>query len=1393
MKKITLIALITACASMNVKAGDRLLMIGDATSGGWNLSLSTEMVRQNPYDNTFKFTGFLNADKEFKFLTETAWDKEEYRNASSEPYILGEGKLQRNGTDQKFKVHESANYSITCDLDALTINVVKSDFQDRPIYHNILYLVGDATPGGWNLGDATPLYQDANNPFLFSGKVDLKEEGSFKIATNRYADFSQKFFFKDNSDAGKISEDSAGDLQWSVATTGTYAVTADISNMTISIIASQPDPVTDDRLCWYEPADASQNQEITLYFNAALGNAALKGYDGKVIMNSGLITPDNDSSMDLNYIIKPGVNVTQEQCTMKRSADNPDIYSITFTPQTYFATGADTKIKMIGMTFFSEDGTKAAGDIDGGTIFLPFKKNCGTIWYRPEKATVNDPITIYYDAAGGNGGLKGFKNTVYAHCGVITGDSMDDTDWRHSSGWCDNNSRYAFRRTSIDPDQYTLQITPASFFGLEENETVEKMAFVMRNSDGTVTGRDSDGSDIIVPFINGGHNAESVPLGKLTSWQREGNTVVFHAEHGRLIITPYNDYVIKVTTRSGDDNRQERRSLAVSANPECNFSVTESDGAVTIVTAGTLVSVSRADCHVAFTDAAGNVILSEKTGVDNSVFPRTVTFNAMNDGAFYGGGYNGQRINHDGTTLVMNNTQTGGWESSWSAPHNICVPFVASTNGYGILFDDTYRNARVMPSSSGTSYSTNSPDPIAYYYVGAADGSLSSVMENYTFLTGRQELPPYWALGYITSRYGYHSRAEAENVIKSVKDAYLPLDGIVFDLYWQGEGNSGMGCLDWYAPNWDNPRDMMSNFNDQGVKTICITEPYFTSASTNYSTLKGLGYFADDDVAGMEWLGASPVGLIDASNPDAMDWMWQFYKARTLEGVAGWWLDLGEPERHDADSHHLGGTVNQVHNEFGNLWIERVYRGYKEEFPDQRPFIMPRAGSAGMQRLSAFPWTGDINRSWRGLEAQIPALISAGMSGIGYLGSDVGGFAATHTDSNLYLRWIEMSVFSPMMRTHSTYNPEPYHDCYKDILPMVRDFLNLRYSYLPYTYTLAWENATKGTPLGRPVNFHDVKGIPASPADCSDQYLWGKDLLVAPVVSNTNSRQITFPQGNWVDLNDMRKVYKGGTTVSYDAPLGKLPHFARQGSFIPRFSQATYTSSVDIDNSRIYILYPIDMTSDGSTHGIFFDDDHTSTRSLADNNMVMTHFTGTNTATGHTIGIRHEGSYEGMPTSREYTFVIPNYSKEVNSVGDNNGKFTKAASKEAFDATHDNAYFLSADNTLHIRNNAATDTDSNINITSDTGTGVTEIASPGNTFEYSVSTGLYSYSIAAGQTASILIYDLTGKLLTEIDNLVIDGTVNQVAAPALDKGAYMSVLSVNSVTVTAIKTLINGI
>lgn len=1357
LKGILFGAMIIMSSSPKLNAEDRLLIVGDATWGGWSLDKTSVMVKKS--DEVFTYTGFLNADKEFKFLTEAKWDRLEYRNASGEPYILGEGLLQVNGLDQKFKVSESANYSIVCNLEDMTISVNKAQFQELPIYHNELYLVGDATPGGWTLSQAITLHQDLDNPFMFSGKALLKKDGTFKIATNSHADYGeQKFYFRDKEDSDKISTDDTDDRQWKVDSDGMYLVTADIRDMRISITETSPDEIVEQRLCWYEPVDAAQDEEITLYFNAAAGNGALKGYTGTVYISSGIVSAENDNLTGLMHIIGKDETAVPSVYTMVRSEKDPDIYTLRMTPELYYAIDSDTKIKMLGMNFTSSDEKIKATDVNTEIIYVPFRANTGTMWYRPEKASFDEPITLHFDALAGNAALKGYTNTVYVHCGLLTEESNDSGDWKYQSGWLDNNPRYRMKRSTVNPDQYTLTLTPSEFFGTDEWHSVRSMVFVARNSDGTITGKESDNGDIVVDFKNNDSDANRVPLGKAISWKRAGDALMVFAENGTLELTPYNDYTVKVFTHVNGDDTPVRRSIAVCATPSCEFTVSDDESAILLATAGLRVNVSKINCQITFADADGKVLLREDGGLDNSARPRQISFAAMNDAAFYGGGYNGQRINQNGVNMVMNNTQTGGWENTWQAPHNICVPFVVSTSGYGLFFDDHYRNARITPSSDGTSYSSGSTTPIAYYFVGSSDGSQASVMENYTYLTGRQELPPYWALGYMTSRYGYKSQSEANEVIRSVKDANLPIDAIVFDIYWQGEGNSGMGNLDWYKTNFPDAPQMMADFDAQGIKTICITEPFITSATTNYIPFKKAGYFADDDVSGMEWLGASQVGLIDATNPEAMDAFWHFYKDRTAEGVGGWWLDLGEPERHDADSRHLGGSVAQVHNEFGNLWTERVYRGLKEDFPDMRPFLMPRAATAGIQRFGAFPWTGDIKRSWNGLQAQVPALISAGMSGIGYMGSDVGGFSASSTDPELYLRWVEMAVFSPMMRTHSPHMPEPYLGCYSSVLPAVRDFLNLRYSYLPYTYTLAWENATKGVPLARPVNFHDTASSNPSSADCSDQYLWGQNILVAPVMTPDHSRRITFPQGEWVDLNEMSKEYTGGTTITYSAPLECLPHFGRKGAFLPRFAQSTFVNTHEIDRSRLSITYLADFESQSVSNGVVFEDDCISTTTLTDGTYSLLSFSGLNVAGGHEITISQTGGYTGMPDTRTLTFVIPCYGSEIYGVSTNGMALTRYSSKEDLETAHGNGYYISSDEKLHIKIAHKSGETNSVNIFLQPSAGLNEIESSALTLEYQPTSCSVVYSIPEGLTANLSIFDMTGMEQIYVNKLSGIGT-----------------------------------
>ena len=505
MKKKLLSITILAATALSATAVDKLLVVGDATWGGWSLDQTAVMVKTGDNPEIFTYTGYLNADKEFKFLTEAQWDRPEYRNASADAYISGDGRLQYGGDDYKFKVSESANYTVTCNLTDMTINVSKAAYQALPVKHNVLYLVGDATDGGWDLGLGTPLAMSATDPMLFEGRVSLKTVGdngrhaTFKIATNRYGGYAeQKFYFRDAASDAKVSEDGTDDRQWSVDSDGIYDVSVNLASMTVSIINTDRSAMR----CWYEPAGASPVEHITVYYNAS-------------------------------------------------------------------------------------------------------------------------------------GDLFDYPGDVYVHTGAITDQSVSNSDWKYSSGWCDNDPKYRMTRSESNPNLYTLDMVPMDFYGLQTGDELRALAFVMRNDDGSKCGRGDDGSDIIVPFANGLTAPAAKPLGGVLSWSTDGPVATIVTENGRLMLTAYTDRVVKVFSYIEGSRADERRSISVNAVAEGSFNIHDAGDKVLFSTGGVIAEVSKADSKIRFTDNSGKVILAERGGLDNSTVPRRISFDGMGDRAFY--------------------------------------------------------------------------------------------------------------------------------------------------------------------------------------------------------------------------------------------------------------------------------------------------------------------------------------------------------------------------------------------------------------------------------------------------------------------------------------------------------------------------------------------------------------------------------------------------------------------------------------------------------------------------------------------------------------------------------------------------------------------------------------
>lgn len=524
-------------------------------------------------------------------------------------------------------------------------------------------------------------------------------------------------------------------------------------------------------------------------------------------------------------------------------------------------------------------------------------------------------------------------------------------------------------------------------------------------------------------------------------------------------------------------------------------------------------------------------------------------------GSFYGAGERGHKLNLRGDTLVNHNRATYGYGKgdSRTSQMNITMPLVSSSDGYAIVFDD-YASSTLGLADTIT-YISQSADPVNYYFIG--EDSRADLSSRLATLTGHQPLPPLWTLGYTTSRYGYRSADELHAVVDSLQDAGYPLDAVVLDLYWFGK-EQDMGYLDWDSAAWPDPAAMAQALEDRNIKLVTISEPFILTDGKgidNYNRLDSARMFIRDSVGNTHpvtiWVGSG--SMMDVSNPDTRAWLAEKYRGYLSQGVDALWGDLGEPEMHPESAYHANGKkAFQYHNKYGNDWASVISEIHESDRPGEPYMSLMRAGTTGLQRYGVFPWSGDVSRSWQGLQAQPTIMLGSGLSGLGYMGHDVGGFAVDPADAfkpELYLRWMQMGLFTPMLRTHAQQYAEPYH--YAQYAPELLELVKERYAWLPYNYSLAIENSRYGWPLVRPLDWNG--DLSTAYDDIDDQYLWGADVMVAPVMQQgVTERRVVFPEGDlWYDYNNPARIY-GGHAEVVPAPVDVMPVFIRAGAFIPR-------------------------------------------------------------------------------------------------------------------------------------------------------------------------------------------------------------------------------------------------
>lgn len=720
---------------------------------------------------------------------------------------------------------------------------------------------------------------------------------------------------------------------------------------------------------------------------------------------------------------------------------------------------------------------------------------------------------------------------------------------------------------------------------------------------------------------------------KSHKWQE--NFLKVSVTDGDYYFKMYSDKIIETSFVPKGEKLDTNSHTVIFDNRNLITDKTESKKFVELGTKSLKVHIEKSPFKISYSKN-NQEILSEKNGYTKKDSTEFLDFNITTGEALYGGGARALGMNRRGNRLQLYNRAHYGYETH-AELMNFCIPVVLSSKIYAVHFDNPAIGYLDLDSKKNNTLTYETISGRKTYQVIAGD-SWTDLVSNYTDLTGRQPLLPRWAFGNFASRFGYKSQEEVENTIKKFEQNNIPVDAIILDLYWFGKEIKGtMGNLDWDKDKFPNPDKMIADLNNKGIKTILITEPFILTSSSKWKEA------ADNSILVTDKTGKPATwdfyfgntGVVDIFKPQGKDWFWKVYKRLINQGVGGLWGDLGEPEVFPSKVITAAGKADAVHNIYGHNWAKVIADGYKTDFPTQRPFILMRAGYSGSQRYGMVPWSGDVSRSWGGLQSQTEIALQMGMQGMGFMHSDLGGFAGDYFDNELYLRWLQYGVFQPVFRPHAQEDVAS-EVARKDILTMAKakKQVELRYQLMPYNYTLAFENNQKGTPLMRPLFFEEPNNTQLQTV--CESYLWGNDFLVTPITKpGVTSTPVYFPSNNnWFDFYSNQKQ-EGGHTSTVSVTEDHIPVYVRGGAFIPMIQTIQNSTHYTLDNFDLHFFF--DQSLEKST-GKLYNDDGQTPNAFEKEQYEIIHYNSTNN--GKTLSIKLSSTIGKNYTATEKNIAV---------------------------------------------------------------------------------------------------------------------------------------------------------
>ncbi|MGN6509047.1 MAG: TIM-barrel domain-containing protein, partial [Chitinophaga sp.] len=556
------------------------------------------------------------------------------------------------------------------------------------------------------------------------------------------------------------------------------------------------------------------------------------------------------------------------------------------------------------------------------------------------------------------------------------------------------------------------------------------------------------------------------------------------------------------------------------------------------------------------------------------------TYKTMQEGErFIGLGEKTGNLDRKGSSYTNWNTDAYGYTVTQD-PIYSTIPFYMGIHhglSYGIFFDNTFRSDFNFGASNDrfSSFTANGGE-MNYYFI--YHPQVSGIVSAYTQLTGRMKMPPLWSLGYQQNRYSYYPETEVLRIAQTLREKHIPADGITLDIHYM----DAYKLFTWNKQRFPDPAGMNAKLQKLGFRTTVIVDPGIKVEKGYPAYESGLKedifikYSDGQNYTGQVWPGWCH--FPDFTSAKGRSWWKRQVKNYTDAGVSGLWNDMNEiatwgqrmPDNVLFDFEGTPVTHQQAHNVYGLTMVRASYEGAKEAMPNQRPFILTRAGYAGLQRYSAI-WTGDNRAEDDHMLLGVRLMNSLGLSGVAFTGMDVGGFTGNGSPA-LYARWIQIGAFTPYCRSHTginTKSAEPWAFG-EEVLEISRNYINLRYRLLPYIYSCFYEATQTGLPLMRTLALNYTHDPKVYDTRFQNEYQFGPSFLVAPFESKQAYAPVYFPEGEWYSLYDDSKE-TGGREKMLTLGMHTLPVYVKESSIIPMQSLVQTTQEKPTDTLFLHV------------------------------------------------------------------------------------------------------------------------------------------------------------------------------------------------------------------------------